>query len=85
MKNTKAAEKTYFVARIKPWHGGAWKTPTGKCANRTYVQATTDIDCLNCGALSPIMRVDARNKAQAIQSFIKRSQERLGLATTVIV
>lgn len=63
--------KSYYVARIKPWHGGSARTATGKPQDRTYLQAVIDIDYLSYDALSPIIRIDARNQAEAKKLFLE--------------
>ncbi len=54
--------KTYFVARIKPWTGGAGYVPE-------YVQAVSVLDALSCDAMSPVLKITAQNKKEAVRKF----------------
>jgi len=63
-------KRLYFVARIKPWHGGAWRTPTGKIKNITYIQAVNNIDNMSCDALHPICKYFAHNQKEAKRQFL---------------
>ncbi len=61
-------EKLYYVAKVRPYHGGAWRTEkTNRPVKRTFWQAVTNLDVLSCGALWPVVRATATNQREALR------------------
>ncbi len=63
-----ARQKLYYVAKVRPYHGGAWRTEkTNRPVERTFWQAVTNLDVLSCGALWPVVRAEATNQRDALR------------------